>query len=868
MRREAPGVKGRDRGIAKAQSLIESGLSVDVVGSRGSGRTAFIEELSDRLMKERWTIYKIRGVASLRQNPFAALALSGIVESAPALRMDGVIEEVARKLAALVTNESTAFFIDDWDDLDEATWGVIEYVRRTSGVPIVLSRLQGLRARHTPTGLHASTLAATYVIDMSPLRFDDLDSAVAEYLGGYIEPGTSRRIYAKTGGNVGLALSLVDAMSRDGTLVQLEEDMWTATGELWSSSLRAVMEMHLESLDQVARDALETIAMIGPADIATVRNLVDWKTLEVLEERAMIAFAKGVRSNLVSVVPPLFSSYFRHDPLSARRIRLTERIVTVLGSVSNLDLDSERDAPDSAVEQKDALFAGMLRENSKTLQLVAAYEWEKSQTVSTANSYLEVLSQVGLETTCATIERIFAETNWESGDAASRAEYCCRQAEWLAYRMGAVDQAVADLESRAPSLAEYGRMLDAKRIRILADCREIPDGFEAELEVTEDLPVKVQLALLESQLQVLMIGCRLKDASRVYREIKRLDPVGTQFTARALHGIAQIAQGEYTDGFRDLNNGLDEARGTLDLPVFRLFAGAVVFAHLHSGDMQELANLVDVTLSTGDLSALPPGSRISILVGAAILAGSRGQLALCRKYGEIARSEGLVNGPLPGQDVAWIDAQIEILNGNPRRGADILWDASTTLRDKGAVFAAQLGMLASVEISMDEARLRTALDLIDKHPEAASMVAQSKYIAAVMAHDAEAVIEAGRTLEWLSRQGVALAAYGRAAEWLADRGVPPERNRALREQRRMRVNAGSRVYNSTRFGAMRTFLSKREREVAVLAVRGLSNQEIATHLVLSVRTVESHMHRIMRKFGVSTRDALDVKLVDDAEGLS
>ncbi|MFC5337941.1 helix-turn-helix transcriptional regulator [Leucobacter denitrificans] len=808
-------------------------------------------------------------MASLRQNAFAALALSGIVELAPARRIDGVIEEIGRQLTELVTDDQTVFFLDDWDDLDEASWGVIEYVRRTTGVPIVISRLQGLRARHTPTGLHASTLEPTYVIDMLPLRFDDLDAAVSSYLGGPIEPGTSRRIYAKTGGNVGLALSLVDAMSRDGALVQIDGNAWTAAGELWSPALRAVMEMHLESLEPVARDALETIAMIGPADVETVRNLVDWTTLEVLEERAMIAFAQGARSNLVSVVPPLFNSYFRHDPLSARRIRLTERINDVLGTTSrNFDIDSTWDTPDAGAEQKDALFAGMLRENSKTLQLVASYEWEKTPTVSSANSYLEVLSQIGLEATCPTIERIFTETDWEAGDLASRAEFCARQAEWLAYRMSEVDQAVELLETRAPELKEYGRMLDAKRISILADCRAVPEGFEAALEVTEDLPQNIQIVLLETQLQVLTIGCRLKDATRVYRELKRLDPEGIRVTARALYGMAQLAQGHYKSGLRDLSNGLDEARGSLDLPAFRLFAGAVAYAHLHSGDMQELGSLVDVALSTGELSPLPPGSRIAILVGASVLATSKGQIALCQKYAEMARSEGEENGPLPGQQIAWIDAQIEILNGNAQAGAETLWKASQSLKERGAIYAAQLGMLASVEISMNKDRLAETLRLLEEFPDATVLGAQGRYLAALEARDPEGVFQAGKILERHARNGVALAAYGRAAEWFGEKDAIPARMKALKEERRLRTSAGSRVFNTTRFGTMRTFLSKREREVAALAAKGLSNQDIATHLVLSVRTVESHMHRIMRKFGVSTRDALNAKLVGNTQGLS
>ncbi|MGV9729664.1 LuxR C-terminal-related transcriptional regulator [Streptomyces albogriseolus] len=56
-------------------------------------------------------------------------------------------------------------------------------------------------------------------------------------------------------------------------------------------------------------------------------------------------------------------------------------------------------------------------------------------------------------------------------------------------------------------------------------------------------------------------------------------------------------------------------------------------------------------------------------------------------------------------------------------------------------------------------------------------------------------------------------------------------------------------------------LTTREREVAALAAGGLSNREIADRLVVSVRTVENHLHRVYHKLGVVQRAALSELLV-------
>ena len=51
-------------------------------------------------------------------------------------------------------------------------------------------------------------------------------------------------------------------------------------------------------------------------------------------------------------------------------------------------------------------------------------------------------------------------------------------------------------------------------------------------------------------------------------------------------------------------------------------------------------------------------------------------------------------------------------------------------------------------------------------------------------------------------------------------------------------------------------LTAREREVADLAARGLSDRDIAARLHLSERTVQSHLYRSYRKLGVHGRDDL------------
>jgi DNA-binding NarL/FixJ family response regulator len=118
---------------------------------------------------------------------------------------------------------------------------------------------------------------------------------------------------------------------------------------------------------------------------------------------------------------------------------------------------------------------------------------------------------------------------------------------------------------------------------------------------------------------------------------------------------------------------------------------------------------------------------------------------------------------------------------------------------------------------------------------------------------------------WLDREcryeaALVLASSGnvqalhRALDLLRELGTLPavavvaKRLRALGEQR---VPRGPRPGTS----ANSLGLTQREADVLELLTTGLSNAEIATRLVVSVRTIDHHVSAILRKLGVRSRSA-------------
>ena len=61
-------------------------------------------------------------------------------------------------------------------------------------------------------------------------------------------------------------------------------------------------------------------------------------------------------------------------------------------------------------------------------------------------------------------------------------------------------------------------------------------------------------------------------------------------------------------------------------------------------------------------------------------------------------------------------------------------------------------------------------------------------------------------------------------------------------------------------------LTRRELEVAALVARGMTNQQIAQALVISVRTAEGHVQRILDKLGSSSRARIASWLAERGAG--
>jgi DNA-binding NarL/FixJ family response regulator len=132
-----------------------------------------------------------------------------------------------------------------------------------------------------------------------------------------------------------------------------------------------------------------------------------------------------------------------------------------------------------------------------------------------------------------------------------------------------------------------------------------------------------------------------------------------------------------------------------------------------------------------------------------------------------------------------------------------------------------------------------------------------EHIAALVADDVDdleavAASFAGFGADLLAAE--ALAAAARAARRAGD---PRRATRLIRAATEVAARCeGARTPALVLPDDELTPLSRRELEVADLAASGLSSDEIAGRLFLSVRTVDNHLQHVYQKLGISSRSEL------------
>ena len=232
---------------------------------------------------------------------------------------------------------------------------------------------------------------------------------------------------------------------------------------------------------------------------------------------------------------------------------------------------------------------------------------------------------------------------------------------------------------------------------------------------------------------------------------------------------------------------------------------------------------------------------------------ANGNLARAREVIDEVGFDDVTLRTLPERRMAWARAELLIAEGSAPASLDLVEQLLRTGPGQPAPYLPPA-------LLVTHARALTALD---RTADACASLER-----------AEASAAAHGDLPWLWRAQCALSRNYLAAGRRADAEAKQAEARllllqlaeGLGDDRRTQFLAAARTYvppsrpPTARRAAKEQWggLTEREREIAALVTRGLANREIAAELVLSDRTVETHIGNILSKLGFASRSQIAV----------
>jgi len=793
--------------------------------------------------------------------------------------VDGASDPLAllqRAASAIVGGDSRrppVLAVDDVHLLDKLSMTLLYQLAAGGAVSLVLTVRSDCPEPDPVAPLWKDGLAVR--IDVSPLERTDMELLVTQALGGEVQTRTEERLWQLTRGNPLFLREVLEDGHASGRL-QRVHGFWQWEGPMRPSQrLSDIVLSHIGDLDATEWRALEVLATSEPLSVHQLAELSSPQAIISLERRGVITdYATGGPDEL-HAAHPMYTAVVR-----ARASEATLRMV-------RRQLFHEDDDPGSRPEHLVKRCVALL---------------DSGQPVRKPGLLIGAARRAMADLDVAAAERL-ARAALDAGDGIEAHLLLVEVARWLGEPERSFALAV-DGAGLAATEIDRARLTSARVLTLFCALGRGDDAAAAlrgAVETVRGDGARGILAATESMLSVLSGDPRAVDrTTETLSAIPAASPARSLAAAAASLSLAHAGRTRQAlsvaqEGWRALESGPDVSESLL---------ARFVLAHAEVGALQMAAQMQEMNRRTEELLrrtlAVPEwaGDAVATLhCGLAALASGQWRQAVRRL--EEAHSGLQRQDPMGMRGLCCsVLAMARALVGDLGRARELITERESSTRGLLPAFEPFSG-LAKACLAGVEGRTADAGELfLDTAAHAAAL--GLPMVQALVSHRAVQFGRAAEVAELLRDLAVRLdsplvedlAAHAQAmaggdgdglekASWrLQDAGAlmyAADSAAAAAAVHERRGDRGAAVEWATRAAALARecgmtqpptlgapslpTLTSREEEVAGLASRGLSNQEIADMLVLSVRTVETHLSHVYAKLGITSRAELAALLL-------
>jgi len=886
--RGEPALVGRDRELGRTlRAVSDSGARGAILaGVAGVGKSHLLRIAADRLGGQGWTPLHAHGDPN-RSTPFGSLgALLPACTDDPerwALDMrrglDQLVDRVRPGRPLLVADDLHAFDAASATLLQQA---IVE------GQVRLLGTLQTARpAPDVVTALWKNELVER--IEVGPLSRHDADDLVELLLGGEVDAETRSRLWQWSEGNPLLLTELVEA-TRAQRAWRHSSGLWhlergSGAEPLRPPTLAAMLADRMAEAPAAVADVVDALALSGHLPVAVLTNLVGHRALAGSERSRLTATHDESDGRVVRLAHPLYGELRRGELDGERIADLRSRLLDVfegLGQVAAADVpllaqwyvETGHRGPGTAELLTRAAEQAWLVNDPRAAADLARRARALERDDRTSLLLVNALARLGVTDE---LDKVADEVTHTALSDEVRASAVLNRALYLFQFANRPDKAEALLTDAAAYLTD-GRLREALQRQIAsfrlqrgdlqgAQALVAPQLTSANIATVADAaavmsPVKLMqgqvgeaIALADRglALTIEMVGNPRYEGETSPLSIGEhlFHQIGAWVEAGRVREAEMAAQGSiaalddevdpFARSFVAFEIGrIARLRGRPETAArwFREATAGFECIHRDGFAAWSWAGLASVRAEVGDV------------------AGTQDAADRCREWHD--HPIGLAAGEVQ-RCLVWAD----VVAGRSDVAADGFEAAAERCLQTGEVLHAAHALHDLVRIDRAD-RGSAALRELARRSDGQLLQAFAQHAAATVACDAEALRAVATQFESLGYDLHAAEAWSQAADSARQAG---ETRRAMAAHRR--ATRCARRCEGARTPLLTSWpdpldLSRREREIARLTVDGLRRRDIADKLVISARTVDSHLQRIYRKLGVHDREALAHALDEEA----
>jgi DNA-binding CsgD family transcriptional regulator len=861
--------RGRELG-AIAEALADPDLhGVVLVGSRGLGKTRLANECLRIGADAGYATARAVATRSAAELPLGALApllpdlggasadLLGIARRALADRADG-----ARLL----------LLVDDGHLLDETSATLLLQLAADGAAFLVVTIRKGEPVHDAVTALWKDGMAVR--LDIEELEGDEMEALAVAMLGDEVDDAVVHRLRELSSGNPLAMRELVFGAVEAGALTN-DDGRWSAPGGLAvSNRLSELVAERIGTLPAGEREALELVVLGEPLDLDYVGALVAEADLAALEQKRLIEVRNLEGRVEVWLSHPLHGEVVRSQLQVLRRRSLLRRLLDAVDghgrkrtgdlmrtAMWRLEL-GDRSDPDLLYRAAHQAYVAL--DAARAAELAEA-AWTAGGAVAAAHLAGHARVQLG-DHAAAEVLLASAQASLDADPGGAtdelRTQVAMARSENL-FRSDAVDDAIAVLEAAEAAIAD--------------------EDWQAEL--------------IGHRATLVMLGGDSKGSLTIVAPLLDHPSPRPSVEAAIAGGTVLAYDGRALDAIDLARRAFVTHSGIWEQELFQSDPGVHVFTELlaltHAGLLIDAEGLAGAAYGVALASQSHQGI-VALALQHGLIALERGHprtamqwfertTALYQRHGPRQRRRFSDAGRLLAAGVlgdaaaaaraeADLDAEVgsvlrfsepsELVARSWHRTMEGRSPEAQELLEQGFVLGTERGVrsaaLQVLHAMARQGREARAVELLDQlEPQQGPLpAARVDHIRALAARDAVLLGATGEAFEAIGADLYAAEAHADAARAHGAAGAARDARMAANRSRAAVARCEGAATPALALGDGGAALTKREREVALLAARGLAAKDIAERLFLSHRTVENHLQHVYDKTGATGRASL------------